>query len=117
MEWYVERKARCINQIWRVADDLLQSDHDVILELGLIRRSDRLAFYDRMNGAGHDYTVYVLDVARSIRKDRVEKRNVQQGPTFSMVVPSEIFEMASNMWESPEQDEIASCNMKFPAAS
>lgn len=117
MQWYVARKARCTTQIWRVADDLLRSGNDVILELGLIQRQDRMAFYDRMTAARHDFTVYVLDVARDVRRDRVEARNVQQGSTFSMEVPSAIFEMASDMWQPPEQAEIDSCDMRFVESS
>ena len=113
MQWYVERKARCITQIWRVADGLLQSGSDVILELGLIRYQDRIAFYDRMNTARHDFTVYVLDVPRDVRRSRVERRNVEQGSTFSMVVPQEIFEISSDMWQPPTQSEIDSCDMRF----
>lgn len=117
MQWYLERKARCITQIWRVADDLLRSGNDVILELGLIQSQSRLAFYDRMNSAGHDFTVYVLDVARDVRRDRVENRNIEQGSTFSMVVPSAIFEMSSDMWEPPTEAEISSCDMRFVESS
>lgn len=113
MQWYVARKTRCIAQIWRVADDLLRTGHDVILEIGLIQRQDRVAFYDRMTAAGHDFTVYILDVPRDVRRQRVSQRNIRQGSTYSMEVPSNIFEMASDMWEPPEQDEIDSCDMRF----
>lgn len=117
MQWYLARKARCITQIWRVADDLLRSGNDVILELGLIQRQDRMAFYDRMAAAGHDFTVYVLDVVRDVRRERVETRNVEQGSTFSMEVPSAIFEIASDMWQPPERAEINSCDMRFVESS
>ncbi|MEJ2681019.1 MAG: AAA family ATPase, partial [Gammaproteobacteria bacterium] len=35
MEWYIERKERCIEQIWLVAKSILDANFDVILELGL----------------------------------------------------------------------------------
>ena len=34
-------------------------------------------------------------------------RNQNRGETFSMVVPPEVFEMASDMWEPPSEDELA----------
>lgn len=113
MQWYIERKERCIAQIWRVAEDLLRARNDVILELGLIQRQGRKAFCDRMAEAGHGFTVYILDIPREERRNRVKQRNIQQGSTFSMEVPSAIFEMASDMWEPPDQHEIESCDMRF----
>jgi hypothetical protein len=50
---------------------------------------------------------------RDVRRDRVETRNVQQGSTFSMDVPSAIFEMARDMWEPPKQAKVDSCDMQF----
>jgi predicted kinase len=112
MQWYLARKTRCITQIWCMADDLLRSGDDVILELAQIQRQDRMVFYDRINAAGRAFTVYVLTL-RDVRRDRVETRNVQQGSTFSMDVPSAIFEMARDMWEPPKQAKstAATCSL------
>ena len=35
------------------------------------------------------------------------RRNVEKGPTFSMVVSAPLFEMASDLWEEPDELEIA----------
>lgn len=103
--WYAERAHRCVAQILRVAQAALAMDVDSVLEIGLIRRAERLAFYERLEAAAVDYTVYLLDAPRDVRRQRVAERNASQGPTFSMVVPSEIFELASDMWEPPDDDE------------
>ena len=113
MQWYLERKDRCNDQIWRVARDTLDSGSDVILELGLIRKSDRKIFYEKVDSIKHLMTMYVLDAPKSVRWKRVSSRNMEKGDTYSMVVPENIFEMASNMWESPCAIECSGRNVRF----
>ncbi len=105
LEWYVERKHRCFEQIWKVTQSLLAADCDVVLELGLIQRQSRQAFYDRVDAAGYSIMVYVLDIPRDIRRERVRKRNQTKGETYSMEVPDHIFEFASDLWEPPDDIE------------
>lgn len=101
MAWYVERAARCIDQIWEVSQEVLATGVDVVLEIGLLRLAQREAFYDRLDQASCATSVYVVDAPRAVRWARVERRNVQRGPTFSMEVPREVFELASDLWEPP----------------
>lgn len=112
-EWYSERKQRCILQIWDIAKKTLESGCSVILELGLIRSEDRINFYQMAQGTGHPLEIFVLDVSRNIRRERVRKRNVEQGPSFSMEVPDHIFELASDMWEAPSEKEEDQFGIKF----
>lgn len=111
--WYNERVGRCIEQIWRVTQNALSNNIDVVLEIGLIQRNDRLAFYRRVDAAGVSLSVIVLDAPRDVRRARVERRNHEQGETFSMVVPPHIFEMASDLWEPPLKDEQNRRNVQF----
>jgi predicted kinase len=101
--WYTERTARCIEQIWRQTIRTIEVGTDVVLEIGLIRRRDRERIYDRAKGI--DLTIYVLDAPRDVRRERVKKRNREKGDTFSMEVPLEFFEMASDLWEPINDDE------------
>ncbi len=55
MEWYVERKTRCIEQIWATALQILNSDCDVILELGMVQSKSRLAMYERIKKSGYKF--------------------------------------------------------------
>lgn len=109
--WYVERAARCVGQIASVADAVLDAGRDVVLEIGLLKRQERSAFYGRV--AGRALTVYVLDAARAVRRERVAERNRSGGPTFSMVVPPDVFELASDLWEAPEADECEGRDVQF----
>ena len=113
IEWYVERTQRCIEQIWKVAQRLIQADTNVVLEIGLIQRRERKAFYERVNDKNIELMVYVLDTPREVRRKRVAQRNLSKGETFSMVVPADIFELASDIWEPPSKDECTDHNVNF----
>ncbi len=106
MPWYVERKARLLDHIWNHALAILACGVAPVLELGLVHRQSREDLYERAREAGVDLTVYLLLASREIRRDRVMRRNVEKGPTFSMVVPAPFFEMASDTWEEPDEAEI-----------
>ncbi|MEM9453593.1 MAG: ATP-binding protein [Myxococcota bacterium] len=107
IEWYVERAERCVEQIWRVACSAVEAGTDVVLEIGLIQRALRESFYARVDAAALDLTVYVVDAPRDVRRQRVRQRNREQGETFSMEVPDDFFELASDLWEPPTDDERA----------
>jgi predicted kinase len=105
IEWYLERAHRCLEQIWSLTQRLAALEAHVVLELGLIQRSDREAFYQRVDSAGLTLTVYVLDAPRELRRERVMRRNQTRGETFSVEVPLPFFELASNLWEPPDEVE------------
>lgn len=105
VEWYGDRVDRCLAQIWRMTTETIAAGVEVVLEIGLIRRVEREAFYGRVGEAHIPLTVYLLDAPRAVRRARVERRNVEEGPTFSMVVPPAIFEFASDRWEPPDDVE------------
>ncbi len=105
LEWYVERAARCVERIWSVVQAVTELGQDVVLEIGLLQRHERERFYQRVQDAGLELTLHVLDAARHVRRARVHERNQTQGATFSMVVPPAIFELASDLWEPPDESE------------
>jgi predicted kinase len=103
--WYLERKDRLLELIWDHSRDVMRSGTDVILEIGLIQRQPRAEFCHRVRGEGVELVLYILDAPREIRRERVRRRNTERGSTFSMVVPDHVFEMASSMWEPPDEFE------------
>lgn len=107
VQWYAERAERCVDQIWRITLEATRRNTDVILEIGMLRRAQRDSLYGWVDAAALDLTVHVLDAPREVRRQRVERRNEAQGDTFVMVVPPHIFELASDMWEPPTEDEMA----------
>ncbi len=111
MAWYVPRTLRCLAQIWKTAEAVLNAGGDVVLEVGLIQQAQRDAFYACMGPWADAVVVYVLDAPRELRRERVLRRNTQQGATFSMVVPPHIFELASDLWQPPGEAECAQRNV------
>jgi predicted kinase len=110
VEWYRERAARAVAQIWQVTTALVERGVDVVLELGLIVRREREHFYALVREASVTLTLVVVDAPRDVRRERVRERNRSQGATFSMVVPDAIFELASDLWEAPDAAELAEWN-------
>ncbi len=105
--WYLQRKDRLLEVIWKHAIAMSSANQMPILELGLIQRQARYELYAKAQEVGVTLKPYVLDTALEIRRQRVRQRNEQRGSTFSMVVPDHVFDIASNMWEAPDHDEIA----------
>jgi predicted kinase len=105
--WYMERQDRSLAQLWAVASDLVELGVDVILEVGLLRRAERAAFYARVDDLGAELVVYVLDAPIEVRRERVMRRNSERGETFSVEVPPAFFELASAAWEPPDEHERA----------
>jgi predicted kinase len=113
IEWYVERRDRCLAQIWEIASGIADVGTNVVLEIGLIQRAERGAFYERVDTCGYGLTVHVVDAPREVRRARVARRNQEQGATFSVVVPPTFFELASDLWQPPEADECAGRDVRF----
>ncbi|SFR98502.1 AAA family ATPase [Yoonia litorea] len=111
--WYAERKARCTGQMLDLALSALDHGQDAIAELGLVRRHDRITLFSRLEDQNLDFLVHVLEEPRDERWRRVERRNNEKGETFAMLVSSEVFEMASDMWEPIDPSEIAGRQERF----
>lgn len=111
--WYLERKDRCLEQIWKLTVELMEASTSVVLELGLIQRAGRAQFLERLDQGGYPYTLYVLEASREVRRERVRRRNLEQGSTFSMVVPDAVFERASDLWEELEDNECEGRDVQF----
>ena len=117
VSWYVQRKERLLEQLWSHTRRLLASGTDAILELGLIQHQARSAFCRRVQDEGFELVVYVVDAPLEVRRERVQRRNSEKGPTFSMIVPDHVFDIASDMWEAPDEVECSEFDIKFVSTS
>ena len=113
VEWYNERKQRCIEQIWRVASDVMDTGADVVLELGLVAQQNRVDFYSRVDATDYPLKVYVVDAPEVVRRERVRERNEKRGATYQMEVPDEIFELANRAWQPPDDTEAEARDVVF----
>ena len=66
-----------------------------------------------MDNAGFDSTIHVIDAPRDVRRERVRERTRSKGATFSTVVPSDAFELASDLWEPPSARECEGRDVRF----
>jgi predicted kinase len=118
--WYLERKDRLLDALWNHGAALAKANVLAVLELGLIQRQARYAIYERARSHGLELKVFVRDAPLEVRRQRVRLRNLERGSTFSMVVPDHVFEMASKLWEEPDETEAADQEIEFiemPSAS
>jgi predicted kinase len=115
--WYIARKERLLELIWAHSKTVMATGSDVILELGLIQQQQRIEFCRRVINEAYDLHMYELDAPKDVRRARVQYRNLHQGPTFSMVVPDHIFEIASSMWEPSDEFEREEFDIEYVSTS
>lgn len=115
--WYIERKERLINLIWDHSQRIMASGKDAVLELGLVQRQARVEFCHRVQDQGHSLVIHVLDAPHEVRRERVQRRNIERGATFAMVVPEHVFEIANNLWEMPDEMECSEFEIVFVASA
>ena len=102
--WYLERRDRCRALLWDTALSVPGSGTDVYLEIGLLGRMEREAFYEQVRNQDVELIVYLVDAPRELRRERVLLRNQSPGP-FTQIVPPAFFERASDAWEPPNESE------------
>lgn len=98
--WYLERRERVRDLLWDTAVEILATGTDVLLELGLVSRAEREAFYAKAQDEEVKLTVYCVDAPREVRRQRVVQRNASAGE-HTQIVPMEFFDRASDAWELP----------------
>ncbi len=109
-DWYMDRIARATDVIWDTVGQLVPLGVSVVLEIGLTRRDDRQAFYNRVRRAGHRLHLHVVDAPREVRWNRVDARNRERGNTYAMQVTRPMFDFVEGMWEPPDAAELARWN-------
>ena len=102
--WYLERRDRCRKLIWDLTLNVVDCAGDVLLEIGLVGKQERAAFYEQVRAERLELRVYLVDAPRDVRRERVAQRNRSPGP-FTQIVPPEFFERASDAWEPPSESE------------
>ena len=107
MAWVMPRVARCQAQIWSVAEQILGTGTDVVLELGLLRRNDRAAIKTMVEQSGHVAVFHFVDADLEIRRERVVRRNVERGETYSFDVTPVMFDAMASYFDRPTESELS----------
>ena len=105
--WMMERVGRCYEQIWQVAEQVLLIDGNVILDLGFTTKQQRDLFSKRAKSLCVDAEIHYLDAPKSVRKQRVEKRNIEKDPSvYAFEVTDIMFNFMETKFEIPTEAEL-----------
>jgi predicted kinase len=105
-EWALDRMMRCEKQMWSLADPLIARGLTVVFDVGLPRREDRDRWRWRAMETAGTPKLHYLDVDLDTRRERVRRRNVERGPTYSFEVPDAMFDYMEGWFEAPTDDEL-----------
>jgi predicted kinase len=111
MSWVMPRVARCQTQVWSVAEQILSSGTDVVLELGLLRKTDRDSIKAKVEKSGHIAVFHFVDADLPTRRQRVLDRNAEKGETYSFDVTTEMFEAMEHYFERPSESELSNSQL------
>lgn len=107
--WVMERVERCEAQIWSTAAAVMATGTPAVLDLGLMRRSDRARVAEIARLCELPARFYYLNAGKEVRRGRVLARNQIQGEGFAFVVTPEMFDFIEGVFEVPDTDELARC--------
>ena len=106
-EWMIERVGRCEAQIWSLAAGVIATGTSVILDIGLMRQTDRARVRGIAEATGLPLQFHFVDAPTEVRRARVQQRNVIRGESFAIDVPPDMFDFIEGVYEAPEPDELA----------
>lgn len=104
-EWALERTERVEAQILNEADRLLDKGMSVILDLGFFSEVQRSRVRHHFLDRGIVAAMHYLDADKSIRWERVHRRNTEETETFQFAVSREIFDFCETIFEPLDDDE------------
>lgn len=107
MSWVMARVARCEKLIWRTTAAILQQGGSVVLDIGLMKQTQRQAASQTAQDLGFLPRWHYLTAPLEIRRSRVAQRNLQKGESFAFEVSPVMFDIMEAQWEPPCQDELA----------
>lgn len=106
-EWMIERVYRCYEQIWEVSEQILAINGNVVLDLGFTTKAQRAMFSDRAKNMKINTEIHYLDAPADIRRQRVEKRNIEKDPSvYAFEVTDMMFNFMEPRFEAPDQNEL-----------
>ena len=105
-DWMLERVQRCEGQIWSTAAAVMAAGTSVVLDLGLMKRSDRARVAEIANACELPLQMHFVTASPAVRRARVLERNEVRGETFAIEVTPEMFDFIETVYEPPAPDEL-----------
>jgi predicted kinase len=106
-DWMIERVGRCEAQIWATAAAVIATGTSAILDIGLMRQTDRARVREIAEATGLALQFHFVDAPQEVRRARVAARNVIRGDSFAIEVPPDMFDFIEGVYEAPEPAELA----------
>ena len=106
-DWAIERTRRIDVQAVTEATRLAALGVPTILDLGFFAREHRMRVRAAIADAGATSRLHVLDIAKEVRWERVERRNRERPAGWQFDVDRETFEACETLYEPPGPDELA----------
>lgn len=105
--WILERVDRCHQQIWEVAEQILQLKGKVILDLGFTTQKHLDRFKALSKAVGVEAEIHYLQAAIAVRKQRVKQRNADKDPSlYSFEITDFMFDFMEGKFEPPADAEL-----------
>ncbi|MBR7620691.1 ATP-binding protein [Phenylobacterium sp. 20VBR1] len=105
-EWMMARVERCEAQIWSVAAATMAAGTSVVLDLGLMRKSDRARVAEIAQACELPIQFHFVTASSEVRRARVLERNEVRGETFAIEVNPDMFDFIEGVYEAPEAEEL-----------
>ena len=105
-EWMMARVERCEAQIWSVAAATMAAGTSVVLDLGLMRKSDRARVAEIAEAVELPLQFHFVTASSEVRRARVLERNEVRGETFALAVTPDMFDFIEGVYEAPDDQEL-----------
>lgn len=106
-DWVMERVGRCEALMWSVAAGVIASGRPVIMDLGLLRVSDRDRVRTIADATELDLQFHYVTAPAEVRRARVDARNKIQGESFALEVTPAMFDFVEGIFEPATEAELA----------
>lgn len=105
-EWMMARVERCEAQIWSIAASTMAAGTSVVLDLGLMRKTDRARVAEIAEACDLPLQFHFVTASPDVRRARVQERNEVRGETFSIDVSPDMFDFIEGVFEAPDAQEL-----------
>jgi predicted kinase len=109
--WIMERVKRCEHRIWLTASEIAKNGGSVVLDLGFMKVGNRHEFIAITEKAELSAKLHYVTAPHDLRRERVLKRNSEQGTTFSFEVTPAMFDFMEKEFEPATEAELSKATL------
>ena len=106
LEWSLERIERAELLMQDLILQLENAGVDSVLDVGLSKFLHREKYRKFASRNNLETNLYFLDASKEVRRNRITKRNLEQGETFQFKVGAKDFDFMETWFEAPIAEEL-----------